>query len=63
MVKAVCTPDCPDRHPACSDRCAKYAAWKAERKKEKEYTKDQIFAGKLNKNDFDAEFWMGGRHR
>lgn len=63
MVKAVCTPDCPDRHPACSDRCEKYKAWKAERKKEKEYTKDQIFAGKVNKNDFDAEFWMGGRHR
>ena len=41
MVKPVCTPDCPDRHPACSDRCEKYRAWKAEVQKEKTYTKSQ----------------------
>ena len=39
MVRPVCTPDCPDRHPACSDRCEKYRAWKAEVQKEKTYTK------------------------
>ena len=22
--------DCQDRHPACSDRCDRYKAWKAE---------------------------------
>lgn len=58
MVKPVCTPDCPDRHPACSDRCEKYRAWKAEVQKEKTYTKSQNDAGKINRNDFDAEFWM-----
>ena len=57
MVKPVCTPDCPDRHPACSDRCEKYRAWKAEVQKEKAYTKSQNDAGKINRNDFDAEFW------
>ena len=62
MVKPVCTPDCPDRHPACSDRCEKYRAWKAEVQKEKTYTKSQNDAGKINRNDFDAEFWMGGKH-
>lgn len=61
MVKPVCTPDCPDRHPACSDRCEKYRAWKAEVQKEKTYTKSQNDAGKINRNDFDAEFWMGGK--
>ena len=63
MVKPVCTPDCPDRHPACSDRCEKYRAWKAEVQKEKTYTKSQNDAGKINRNDFDAEFWMGGKHK
>ena len=63
MVKPVCTPDCPDRHPACSDRCEKYRAWKAEVQKEKTYTKSQNDAGKINRNDFDAEFWMGGTHK
>ena len=33
--------DCPERHTACSDRCGKYAAWKAELQKiqaaEREY--------------------------
>lgn len=58
-----CTPDCPDRHPACSDRCEKYRAWKAEVQKEKTYTKSQNDAGKINRNDFDAEFWMGGKHK
>ena len=48
MVKPVCTPDCPDRHPACSDRCEKYRAWKAEVQKEKTYTKSQNDAGKIN---------------
>lgn len=61
--KPVCTPDCPDRHPACSDRCEKYRAWKAEVQKEKTYTKSQNDAGKINRNDFDAEFWMGGKHK
>ena len=55
MVKPVCTPDCPARHPACSDRCEKYRAWKAEVQKEKTYTKSQNDAGKINRNDFDAE--------
>jgi len=63
MVKPVCTPDCPDRHPACSDRCEKYRARKAEVQKEKTYTKSQNDAGKINRNDFDAEFWMGGKHK
>lgn len=63
MVKPVCTPDCPDRHPACSDRCEKYRAWKAEVQKEKTYTKSQNDAGKINRNDFDAELWMGGKHK
>ena len=63
MVRPVCTPDCPDRHPACSDRCEKYRAWKAEVQKEKTYTKSQNDAGKINRNDFDAEFWMGGKHK
>lgn len=52
-----------DRHPACSDRCEKYRAWKAEVQKEKTYTKSQNDAGKINRNDFDAEFWMGGTHK
>lgn len=63
MVKPVCTPDCPDRHPTYSDRCEKYRAWKAEVQKEKTYTKSQNDAGKINRNDFDAEFWMGGTHK
>lgn len=63
MVKPVCTPDCPDRHPACSDRCEKCRAWKAEVQKEKTYTKSQNDAGKINRNDFDAELWMGGKHK
>ena len=63
MVRPVCTPDCPDRHPACSDRCEKYRAWKAEVQKEKIYTKSQNDARKINRNDFDAEFWMGGKHK
>ena len=61
--KPVCTPDCPDRHPACSDRCEKYRAWKAKVQKEKAYTKSQNDAGKINRNDFDAELWMGGKHK
>lgn len=63
MVKPVCTPDCPDRHPACSDRCGKYRVWKAEVQKEKDHTKRQNDAGKINRNDFDAEFWMGRKHK
>lgn len=63
MVKPVCMPDCPDRHPACSDQCEKYRAWKAEVQKEKIYTKSQNDARKINRNDFDAEFWMGGKHK
>ena len=31
--------------------------------KEKTYTKSQNDAGKINRNDFDAEFWMGGKHK
>ena len=38
-------------------------AWKAEVQKEKTYTKSQNDAGKINRNDFDAEFWMGGKHK
>lgn len=36
---------------------------KAEVQKEKTYTKSQNDAGKINRNDFDAEFWMGGKHK
>lgn len=63
MVKPVCTPDCPDRHPACSDRCGKYRVWKAEVQKEKDHTKRQNDTGRINRNDFDAEFWMGRKHK
>lgn len=29
----------------------------------KTYTKSQNDAGKINRNDFDAELWMGGKHK
>ena len=51
-----------DRH-SLQRRCEKYRAWKAEVQKEKTYTKSQNDAGKINRNDFDAEFWMGGKHK
>lgn len=63
MAKAGMHAGLPGPAPGRSDRCEKYRAWKAEVQKEKTYTKSQNDAGKINRNDFDAEFWMGGKHK
>lgn len=59
MIKQCCTKECPDRRPACHDSCEKYKAWKRENQKEKAYTKEKEYAGKIDRNGFDQEFWMG----
>lgn len=53
----------PGPAPSLQRPVRKYRAWKAEVQKEKTYTKSQNDAGKINRNDFDAEFWMGGKHK
>ena len=57
-MKQCCMPDCPDRHEACHDTCAKYLAWKQELAKQSAYTRQKNEAGVIHRRDFDAEFWM-----
>ena len=63
MIRQCCTKDCPDRHPACHGTCERYKAWKLAMRAEKAYTKNRNYAEKINKNDFDAEFWMGSQRK
>lgn len=49
----LCCKDCPDRYPACSAHCERYAAGKAER-------------GKIDTVKYEAERWkwrcIGGKY-
>ena len=63
MVKQVCVRGCPDRKPGCHDSCQKYQEWKARQLADKQYTKEQIQASWLHRNDFDQEFWMSQKRK
>ena len=54
---------CPDRHPICHDSCPKYAEWRKEHTAERAHTNRNHAAERISKNDFNQEFWMGGRKR
>lgn len=58
MIEWCCKPDCPGRKPACHGSCEKYKAWKEQVRAEKEYTKNEVFADKINRNDYNKEGWM-----
>ena len=40
MIMPPCK-DCPDRHPACHDRCEKYKAFAVERAKSNKYNQEK----------------------
>ena len=54
---------CPDRHPICHDSCPKYAEYKRLLKEQRAYTDAHHAVERISKNEFNQEFWMGGRKR
>lgn len=55
--------NCPDRYPICHDSCPRYAEYKRRLKAQRIYTSAHNEAGRISRNDFDKEGWMGGRKR
>lgn len=54
---------CPDRYLACHDSCEKFKAWRKAHAAERAYTNRNHAAERISKNDFNQEFWMGGKRR
>lgn len=48
------------RTPACHERCGKYRAWREEKDRENQHTREMVDLCCIHRGDFDAEFWHPG---
>ena len=62
MTQTSCK-DCTDRHPACHDNCAKFAAWRAAHEAETAYTRRMLDPGKVYHCGSDDKHRERGRKK